>query len=158
MDVSYRENSTELLPVGKLKGDGLTDMEGKPIITESILGEGLILAWIDHEKEPSKHLLNEIQELESDFENWEGNIVFISDPEHISDSFDPGSYLKLPDNSMFAFDKNLAFLKSNIPDLSSDISGLPVIVFVNANSDFLYKSEGYQVGYGEQLLKIIKSR
>ncbi|MDX2414294.1 MAG: hypothetical protein QNK33_03805, partial [Bacteroidales bacterium] len=158
LDVSYRENQTELISVGRLSGDGLTDLEGKPIITESILGEGLILAWIDHEKEPSKHLLNEIQELESDFENWEGKIVFISDPEHISDSFDPGSYSKLPDNSMFAYDKNLIFLKSNIPDISLDISVLPVIVFVNANSDFLYKSEGYQLGYGEQLLKIIKSR
>jgi len=157
LDVSFRKDEYDIVSYGKIEGDGLKDISNNILSLDTIAGKGAVIAWIDHEKEPSKHLLNEIQDLRDEFAGWEGKILLVSDPEHISDSFNPDSYSKLPENALFAYDKGLKFLKKLVKNNELDISKLPVLMYITPEMEIIYKSIGYSVGYGEQLLRICRS-
>jgi hypothetical protein len=123
---------------------------------ERLADKGAVIMWIDPEKEPTKHIFNDLPLLKSELDSWGGYFLFLSDSLQNKGLFKPEGLKGLPANSLFGTDNNMSQLcKSfNIKSIS-DIS-LPCIVLVNMNGDILFKSSGYRIGIGEQILKNIR--
>ncbi|RCW37621.1 transglutaminase domain-containing protein [Marinilabilia salmonicolor] len=113
---------------------------------------GLVLIWIDPAREPSKHLLNDLIRLRSNFNNWNGNILLLTDHDKITPAFSPGEYPGLPTRTVFATDDSGWLSK-----LNQDVKGirkneLPVALVINGEKEIIYHSSGYRIGIGDDVL------
>jgi hypothetical protein len=116
---------------------------------------GFVLAAIEPEKEPSKHILNDLPLLKAEFDSCGISFIFFS-----ADSlFDPlkiNNNKRLPSRSISCYDKDLQILNSLIDNKSVSSGSLPLIILTDSGGNILYHSTGYRIGIGEQILKRIR--
>ncbi len=116
-------------------------------------GQSFIMALIDPDREPSKHLMTEIQALADRFVSWPGNLLVVIAWGKIPAGLSPEIYSDLPDSARLVYDE-----KNQLPSLlkkalSREPTSLPAVIAVRSSREIMYYSEGYQIGTGEQLLK-----
>ncbi len=89
------------LDLNKIRYIKQNQVTGKTPGTE----KGMVLAWIEPEKEPTKHLLNDLQLLKPEFDSWGGRFMFLLTGTKRKDTvLDPLNYKGLPANSTSGFD------------------------------------------------------
>lgn len=116
-----------------------------------------ILAWIDPDKEPTKHVMEDLKRLKDKFEEWGGTFVLMLDEEAVSETFVPEAHNELPENCIYAYDVNLRFIKSmERKNHKLVMSQYPIVLIADAEGQYYYYSNGYKIGIGEQLIKTLK--
>jgi hypothetical protein len=160
INVVIRQDFTPIIPFGKINplATKFIDYHNNNTIPLSnlISTKGCIMVWIDPDKEPPKHVMVDIPAVKSLIENWGGGMVFLLAGNKVSSSFKPANFPNLPKQSKFAFDKDSNLLL-HIDKLRKTNSGsnFPVIAISDKNGNLLYYSEGYKIGIGEQIAKVI---
>lgn len=119
--------------------------------------QGLIVAVIDPDKEPTKHLMEDIQLVKNGLNGWGGSILFIVAKDKLTNVFDPSVYKNLPSNSFFGYDPT-GDVTNAIDLVCGQNPGLqyPQVAIINANGETIFYSEGYSIGMGETILKNLK--
>jgi hypothetical protein len=119
-------------------------------------GKGLILAWIDPDREPTKHSMIDFQQLKESFEKWGGAILFLMGPDVNDKTFSPASFPGLPQQTLFGLDdKKLLQDAENI--LKTKFSAdYPVFLLIDSSGNIIDFSSGYKIGRGEQIVKMLK--
>jgi hypothetical protein len=158
--VEVRNKTTEEKPWGIIKTAEFsfeTYNENKVMkLSELSDKKGAIVVFIDPGKEPSKHVMADIAAVKQNFEAWGGSIVFVLDKTKLSRSFKPENFKNIPVQSFFAFDNDKKLITEIERLKNKNIkNNLPVIILADANGNLLFYSEGYTIGVGEQLAKII---
>ncbi len=119
--------------------------------------KGVILAFLEPEKEPSKHFLNDLPGLKADLDTWGGHLIFmITDSSKNSKVFNLPDYNGLPANSVSVNVEGIDVLKKIWISGSLPDKIYPLIILSDKKGDVLYKSSGYRIGIGDQILKILK--
>ncbi len=157
--VELRRQSGELKPSGKLDFNLLNlDKEGKLVSLSSLLaGNYSVLVVLDPDKEPSKHILNDLGPYVDHFNKWGGQFVFAMPAEKAGQAGVLKTY-QLPSKIESGVDVN-----DNILNAVSAIYGtglkdkLPLVLFCDATGNVYLFSSGYKIGMGEQLLKMISA-
>ncbi len=121
--------------------------------------KGIIIAVIDPQKEPTRHVMNDIPSVKKDFEKWGGGILFLIPDTKITKDFNISAYKNLPTQSVFAIDEDEAILKKIVNSMKKFTfkRNLPLIIFVTSKGEIVFSSEGYRIGINEDLIKIINS-
>ena len=159
--VELRKQSGELKPSGKLNLDQLnlkkTD-DGKIVSLASLTaGKHSVLVVLDPDKEPSKHILNDLGPYVDHFNKWGGQFVFAMPAEKAGQAGVLKTY-QLPLKMQSGVDQN-----GNILEAISAIYGtglkdkLPLVLFCDESGNVYLFSSGYKIGIGEQLLKVIST-
>ena len=114
-------------------------------------GKGVLFVFLGDYREPSKHLVKELQEYRGQLERW-GGMTYLVAPA----SAHPLSW-KLPNT-------DVAMADASAKDMVRDqiISALklnfnndyPLVALVDNKGHILFHSEGYSIGLAEQLLKV----
>jgi hypothetical protein len=118
-------------------------------------GKHTVLVLLDPDKEPSKHILNDLGPYVDHFNKWGGQFVFAMSSEKAAQAGVLKTY-KLPAKSESGIDKN-----GNMLNAVSAIYGdglkdkLPLVLFCDESGNVFMFSSGYKIGAGEQLLKVI---
>ncbi|MCX6330095.1 MAG: transglutaminase domain-containing protein [Bacteroidia bacterium] len=121
-----------------------------------IAGKGAVLFWIEPEKEPSKHVLNDLPLLINEFNSWPGYFVFLStDIKEYNTMVTPGERKNFPSNSILSNDNDLKILKNLSMGISLNQVSFPLVLLVNNKGEILFISGGYRIGIGEQILKYL---
>jgi len=116
----------------------------------------LVMVWMDPDKEPTKHVLADMEKSKRSFEKWGGRLLFIVDESKISDSFNVKSLRKkLPQNSTFCLDSKNKILNNIAKETKKRITHYPVIVVVDKEGKVIYFSMDYRIGLDEQILNIV---
>ncbi len=120
-------------------------------------GEGNILAWMEPDKEPTKHFVAEIRAQKTDFDKWKGNILLLFFNEKEKNNFQLKFKPEMPliTDYLTVDPKTIRTLAATIRQ--PDLQQLPVICFVNSKGEILYFSEGYRIGIGTDLVNIISA-
>jgi hypothetical protein len=118
--------------------------------------KGLILAWIDPDREPTKHTMVDFQQLKSTFEQWNGNIVFLMSPEKNENLLSGSSFKNLPRQTIFGKDTQslLPLIESALKTKFSE--NYPIFLLITGDGKILDFSSGYKIGRGEQIAKMLK--
>jgi hypothetical protein len=150
-DVSEKQLSVKLDTRNILKL-----FDGNNILGEKLMQKGAVLLWIDQEKEPSKHIFNDLPLLKKELDEWGGDFLFLSGSASDTIAFKAREIKGLPENSFFGIDNNMQLLASiktatDLPEIS-----LPFIIVTDRNSNIIFKSAGYRIGIGEQILKCVR--
>jgi len=116
-----------------------------------------VIIFIEPDKEPTKHVMADIQAMRDHFEKWAGSIIFALQPGKTSPLFNPAMFPGLPSQSIFVWD-NDGNLLQQIGKLKSTSleNDLPVIISGDEKENLFYFSKGYRIGVGEQLVKRLK--
>lgn len=135
----------------------LADGTGKSL-KELSNGKGLIVFFSDPDKEPTKHILQDIPNQQHDLEEWGGGILFVVPDDKVSNAFDASVFKGLPAQSQWAIDNGRALLNATAGALQIDFSNnFPLTIYLSDNGGILFSSEGYQIGIPENILKTIKA-
>jgi hypothetical protein len=164
LKVNVREKPVDEKPLGKIDTSGIilngySDSK-KYLLSEMLKDTGAVIAFIDPDKEPSKHILVDISAVKQSFEKLGVNIIFVVPGKSKSGAFNPLVYKDIPKKSIFVADSKTDdfFFKIEQQKGCSLINKYPVVFYVNHKGEIYYYSEGYTIGIGEQLLKVISKK
>jgi len=157
IDIKLRKDVSPVEILGTIDLNIKISLPDKSGITlKSIADKGIVLAWIDPDKEPTEHIFNDLPLLKSELDSWGGYFIFLSNQSEESNDFKLESIKGLPANSLYSVDIDSKILKEITKSvLLSDIH-FPFLVLTDKNGNIILKSEGYRIGIGEQILKKIR--
>ena len=150
IDVKIRKDASEKKILGKIDLKKIYTLSHLNNSSQSCVNDkGLVIIWIDPEKEPTKHIFNDLPLLKTELDVWGGKFLFLSD----SNSFNPENVKGLPANSSFGIDNQMSVLKNSLKlNLPPELN-LPVVLITDRDGNILFISTGYRIGIGEQILK-----
>lgn len=157
--VELRKQSGELKSSGKLNLDALNlEKEGKPVNLSSLVaGKFSVLVVLDPDKEPSKHILNDLGPYVEHFNKWGGQFVFAMPAEKAGQAGVLKTY-QLPAKIESGIDPNDQILNAISAIYGSGLKEkMPLVLFCDPAGNVYLYSSGYKIGIGEQLLKIISA-
>jgi len=128
--------------------------DNKKLMLEDIANnKPCILFWLEPGKEPSRHVLVDIEKLKLQFEKWDGNIIIVIPNEMVS-RYDERTINFFPDKAIVLIDED-KILNKSLNKSNNDKINYPVVIYSKENGDITFISEGYRIGIGEQLIKIL---
>jgi transglutaminase-like putative cysteine protease len=136
---------------------GIAGSKETVTLSEAAKGKGLVLAWIDPDKEPTKHALKDIEDLRQTFERWGGGIVLLTPGTSSLPLSATGKPFQLPQQAILG----TGTLQSPLwRDLAKSMhrhanAEMPVLLVANGKGDVYLFSEGYRIGVGEEVAKTI---
>lgn len=116
----------------------------------------LILMLVDPDKEPTKHLLNEIYQLKEQFADCPASILMVVARDRLPAGFQPDAISGLPSSSLILYDEHDEFRNLIASDLPISPENLPVVLVVRKNGEVIFFTEGYRIGTAEQLVKFFR--
>lgn len=151
---------------GRIQVQGIVDMNSRITLangTETSLkdianGKGIIICFADPDKEPTKHVLQDIPNQQAELNEWGGGILFIVPDDKVSKAFDASVFKNLPNQSVWGVDNNRGLLNATTSALQIEFSNnFPLTIYLSDIGGILYSSEGYQIGIPENILKTINA-
>lgn len=147
---------------GKLSTLGTLDMDKKiqlidgkkQSLKELSQGKGLVLAIVDPYSEPVRHLMADMPLVKSEMEKWGGGIAFVMTK--LPNQSIEKLYPNLPNQSLFAHDADKKMQKAIAKATNFDFANnYPLLCFITKEGEIVFLSEGYRIGSGDSLLKVI---
>jgi hypothetical protein len=159
--VELRKQSGELNPTGKLDFNALNlqkTSDGIVVSLSSVVGgQFAVLVVLDPDKEPSKHILNDLGPYVDHFNKWGGQFVFAMPTEKAGQAGVLKTY-QLPAQLESGIDSNDKILNAISAIYGSGLKDkLPLVLLCDASGNVYMYSSGYKIGMGEQLLKVISA-
>jgi len=159
--VELRKQSGELRPSGKLDLTTLNLQKTSDSQTVSlssvVAGKYAVLVVLDPDKEPSKHILNDLGPYVDHFNKWGGQFVFAMPAEKAGQAGVLKTY-QLPSKMESGIDPNDQILNAISAIYGSGLKDkLPLVLFCDATGNVYLYSSGYKIGMGEQILKVISA-
>lgn len=158
-DLKIRELEREEVVYGKIDSG----------LDPSLYKKGLVVCFIEPDREPTKHLMNELPQLKAQFDSWEGSFIFAVPADKLAKGFSAEIYKGLPARSAFLplsiYVKSGTAIKAGtlpgpLPDMSPEElmilflksadhsfrDNYPLIYIVNEEGEIIFHSEGYKIG------------
>lgn len=135
-----------------------TTLDGASKTLGELIGQsGAIAAWIEPEREPTKHLFREIGELTEAFTELGAPIVLIIGESEWTASFDPANYPQLPKSTLFVRDSSYAALPDMISQSPAHEAGFPHLFVLDGRDQIRYTASGYKIGTGKESLQVLSA-
>ena len=116
--------------------------------------KGVVVLWAEPDKEPTKHIFNDLIHLKQELDEWGGYFLVLTDPDASWSGFSSMELKSMPANILFAHD-NIILTGVFNSSAACEI-GLPYVVMADKSGKVLYSSSGYRIGIGEQILRFAK--
>ncbi|MEI6683956.1 MAG: transglutaminase domain-containing protein [Bacteroidota bacterium] len=118
--------------------------------------KGMILIWVDPDKEPTKHLFADLRQMKTEFEGWKGTFVLVFPTEDQMKIFRQKEAASIPSTISYSFETIFPVKLADCKLAVSSIKNSPVALFISPDGVINYLSDGYKIGIGEELMKMIK--
>jgi len=159
IDLEMRESMDEIQVIGNFNSESVY----KPVDSDelksilSTTGRGYyIVAILGAGQEPTNHALRDIAALGKDFNEWNRRIVLLFPNEEQYQKFRPQEFPGLPSTITYGIDVD-GFIQKQIAEEMklSDKTALPMFIIGDTFNRVVFVSQGYTIGLGEQLMKVI---
>jgi hypothetical protein len=113
-----------------------------------------ILGLLDQGSEPTTHAMQDIAAFRKDFEDSNLPMIFVFSSKEDYDKFKLKSFSELPEGIIYGIDEGT--IRDEIMEgLHLNTDSRPIFIIANANSEVVFMKQGYTIGLGEQLLKVM---
>jgi len=159
LDLVMRESQDDVQVIGSFNSESLyKPLEGEDL--KSILnttGRGyFVVAVLGVNQEPTNHALRDIAAKAKDFENWGRGMVLLFPSEEDYAKFRPQDFPGLPKNITFGIDKDGSIQAQIAKEMKlANKTILPMFIIGDTFNRVVFVSQGYTIGLGEQLMKVI---
>ncbi len=150
---------------GKLFVQGIVDMNSivttdtgeKTTLKKLARGKGVVLCFADPDKEPTKHILQELPAYRQALEDWGGAVVFMVPGDKRTEAFDPARFGGQPSQTVWGMDTGRDLLNQTAGALQIEFrNNFPLVVALTNNGGIIFSSEGYRLGIPEEIMKTIR--
>jgi hypothetical protein len=155
VSVKLRKDMSPHRFLGKVDLQNVISLFNQPAdAAKRICEKGVVILWIDPEKEPTKHIINDLPHLKKELDAWGGYFLMLTDPSLNWGGFNNEALRTLPSNLLCSTDSKL--LNSWFCSLDPSGVRLPFVVMTDKDGNILYFSSGYKIGMGEQILRFAR--
>ena len=121
---------------------------GRGYFVVGILGMG---------QEPTNHALRDIAKLKNELDQWGRPFVLLFENEDEAKKYNVAEHGSLPRNIILGIDKDKAIRQQICQAMKlQENAGLPLFIIADTFNRVVFVSQGYTIGLGEQLQKIIQ--
>lgn len=156
IDIKLRrdQSAPEILGETDMELYSATGISG--INPDEIAKAGAVIIWIEPYAEPTKHVLNDLPLLKAELDSWPGYFIFLNvSAAEAGKLITPEIKAKLPVRSFFGADAGYRVLKIALNEVSPADVSFPLVLMINSKGDIIFRSDGYRIGIGEQILKLV---
>lgn len=123
----------------------------KATLKELMNNKGLILVFADPDKEPTKHILQDLPQVANSLNEWGGGLLFLVPDDKLSKAFDATAFKGLPQRNQWSVDTDRTLLDNTASTLQLQFTNnFPLVVYINTNGGILYSHVGYTIGIGKK--------
>lgn len=159
VNLIMRESKDQVQVIGNLNSEATfrTTNDGQEKSILQTTGRGyFIVGILGVGQEPTNHALRDIAALKKDFDKWGRSLVLLFPDEAQAKRFRPEEFPDLPINITYGIDENGAIQKMIAENMKlKGGNNLPVFVIADTFNRVVFVSQGYTIGLGEQLMKVI---
>jgi len=119
---------------------------------------GMVICFLEPDREPTKHIMNELPDYKTQFDKWSGKFVFVVPTDKTGKNFTPDRYKNLPENSTFILNNGEKIMDEFLKSANQSFrDNYPLIYIVDSKGQIIFYSEGYRIGVGDLISKTIKT-
>ena len=159
LDLVMREASNEIQVIGSFNSESLYQPVGsnekKSVL--STTGRGYyVVAVLGVNQEPTNHALRDIAALAEEFNQWGRQMILLFPSEEDYAKFRPQDFPGLPNNITYGIDADGSIQAQIAKEMKlSNKTILPMFIIGDTFNRVVFVSQGYTIGLGEQMMKII---
>jgi hypothetical protein len=126
-------------------------------IEKSWYEKGMVICFLEPDREPTKHIMNDIPIFRNKFNEWGGKFVFVVPESNLTNNFSASQFNNLPGKSVFVTKNGNQIMNTFLKSANQAFRGnYPLLYLVNKNGEIIFYSEGYRIGMGDVLWKAMK--
>ena len=130
--------------------------DGSTVKASELTADGKhILAFLEEEKEPTEHILNEMMEQEEAFSRYAKRIIFVVKSKKALETPTLSRALGKLGNVQILYDDFSEIINTLGRRMYVDPDKLPLIIVTNGSLNGIYATSGYNVGTGDMLLRLL---
>ena len=158
LDMQLRQNEDEVNVIGEFDSESkYLTLEGKEVSVLSQTGRGFyIIGVLGVGQEPTNHAMRDIAKVAKTFDLWGRPILLLFENEAEAKKFNKNEFGQLPGTILYGIDKDGAIKKQMVEKLKLQSDKLlPIFLISDTFNRVVFKSQGYTIGLGEQMEKVI---
>jgi CheY-like chemotaxis protein len=130
--------------------------DGTEVKASDLTADGKhILMFLEEEKEPTEHILNEMMEQEEAFAGYAEQIIFVVRSKEALETPTLSKALAKLKNIQIYYDDFSEIINTLGRRMYVDPDKLPLIIVTNGSLNGIYATSGYNVGTGDMLLRLM---
>lgn len=115
-----------------------------------------IVAILGARQEPTNHAMRDIAAVKKDLEEWGRGMVLLFPDEKGYQNFDPKEFGELPATITYGIDIDKTIQKEIAAAMKlQNANTLPIFIIADTFNRVVFVSQGYTIGLGDQLMKVI---
>lgn len=157
--LEMRENLDEVQVIGNFNSEN----KFKPVNGDSetsilaTTGRGyFVVAILGARQEPTNHAMRDIAAVKAELEEWGRGLVLLFPDEKGWNSFDPEEFGELPNTITYGIDVDNKIQNEIASAMKlANANNLPIFIIADTFNRVVFVSQGYTIGLGEQMMKVI---
>lgn len=159
IQLEMRESKDEIQVIGNFNSENKFKRadNGEETSLLATTGRGYyIVAPLGSRQEPTNHAMRDIAAVKKELEDWGRGIVLLFPDEKGYKNFDPKEFGDLPGTITYGLDIDGAIQKEMATAMKlQNANTLPIFLIADTFNRVVFVSQGYTIGLGEQLMKVI---
>ena len=159
IQLEMRESKDEIQVIGNFNSENKFKRadNGEETSLLATTGRGYyIVALLGSRPEPTNHAMRDIAAVKKELEDWGRGIVLLFPDEKGYKNFDPKEFGDLPGTITYGLDIDGAIQKEMATAMKlQNANTLPIFLIADTFNRVVFVSQGYTIGLGEQLMKVI---
>ena len=157
IDLVMREPEKGLRIIGNFNSENVYTQTQTQTQTSLLATTGrgfYVLGLLDGGSEPTTHAMLDIAAVKDQLDKWGRSFVFLFQNEEHKRNFELKNFQGLPENLTFGIEDG-TMLKEIVANMRLQNNNLPIFIVANTQNEIVFISQGYTIGLGEQLMKVI---
>ena len=155
IDLVMREPKEGLRIIGNFNSENVYTQTQTQTSLLATTGRGFyVLGLLDGGSEPTTHAMLDIAAVKEQLDKWGRSFVFLFQNEEHKKNFELKNFQGLPENITFGIEDG-TMLKEVVANMRLQNNNLPIFIVANTQNEIVFISQGYTIGLGEQLTKVI---
>lgn len=159
IQLEMRESKDEIQVIGNFNSENKFKRadNGEETSLLATTGRGYyVVAILGSRQEPTNHAMRDIAAVKKELEDWGRGIVLLFPDEKGYKNFDPKEFGDLPGTITYGLDIDGAIQKEMATAMKlQNANTLPIFLIADTFNRVVFVSQGYTIGLGEQLMKVI---
>lgn len=167
IDLTMRQSDDIVAVIGNFNSESkfkLLDSEMRPVAGDAVsilsqTGRGyFIVGLLGVGQEPTNHAMRDIAQMNSALDKWGRPMVLLFEDEAEARKYRQENYGMLPKNIIYGIDADGSIRKQIVQEMKlQSESQLPIFILADTFNRVMFSSQGYTIGLGEQLTKVINN-
>ncbi len=159
LDLVMRESKDEIRVIGNFNSESTFRLADSGSIQSVLQANGrgyYVIGVVGVGQEPTNHAIRDLAVVAKDLEKWGKKLILLFPDEAQYRRYNASEFPGLPSTIIYGIDTDGAIQKQIVQKMKlTNPSSLPIFIIGDTFNRVVFVSQGYTIGLGEQLMKVI---